>query len=112
MLGKLAKEGAEVDRVRVLGHWADLILEVVVRVVLPDDFDDDAHSDGKRIAAPQHVLDEDLYAGLGDELPGELIRPNDGLVLGCGVGRDGDDCFQEIARRGLRRRGVLRREVG
>lgn len=43
-----------------------------------------------------------LETGLGHELAGQLVGPDDRLVLGCGICGNGDYSFKEIAGRGLR----------
>lgn len=55
----------------------------------------------ERVSSVQHVANHLFDAGFGDELSGELVWSYHLCVLGSGVGRNGDDGFEEVAGRCL-----------
>lgn len=89
--GELAQEGAQINGVGASWYRAGLIFHVVIRVVFPDDLDDNAHTNSERIATSEHLGDKTLDAGLRNQLSRQFVGANDSLVLGGSVGRDGDD---------------------
>ena len=94
-----------------MGAWdsvgAGTDIRVVVRVILPDDFDDNAYTHSKRVTATEHVPNELLHARPRYQLSRELVGANALLlVLRC-IGRDGNDGLDEVTRSGLDDPAVL-----
>ncbi len=113
MLGKHAEQRAEIDRVPAGRGGVDVdAFRIIIRIVLPDDLNHDANTAGQGVTTAEHVLDELLDAGLRDKLAGELVGADARLLVLRGVGRNGDDCLDEVGGRCLGGPAVLGAEEG
>ena len=73
-----------------------MILQVVVRVVLSNDLDNDAHTDCQWVATLKHEVYQLLQTLLGHQLARKLVGPDDGLILCGSVCGYGDDGLEEV----------------
>ena len=58
VIRELPEQRAEENRIASFGFRADLIVQIVVRVVLANDLDDDANADCQGVSSSKHVIDK------------------------------------------------------